>query len=332
MLEKFIENDLENVNKEIARMLKSKDPSMQEIMDYILGAKGKQLRAKMLLAVSRYKGKAKKATVFASIIEIIHMASLVHDDVIDDASKRRGKPSVHTKFGRKMAVYAGDYMIFAVFKKLYKDIEPKYSFIIESLNDVCSGELGQNRNLFNTDVSIDEYLHNIYGKTAVAFEVACRTGAVTSSLPKAKESLFSTYGKCFGMLFQIRDDLLDYQDEVNNAEKNCFQDFVNGIFTLPVIILLKNEAIKPDIEKLVSDFRNKLISEEDVCRRVMSHLKTYNWTDEFYSVCDSYYDEALNSLGKLGDTESTEYLRKMLVQVHNDIYTFAGNVIGNSDI
>lgn len=230
MIQDYIEESLQKINSTMTDALVSEDELMQEIMDYVLSEKGKQLRSRMLLSVAYYGNRSEKAVLYASMIEVIHMASLVHDDVIDESEKRRGRESVQAKYGKKMAVYAGDFMLFSCFSNLYKSFDRKFVFIVDSLNKVCYGELGQSNYMFNPDVTVDTYIDNIYGKTAVAFQMACKAGAVATRISKADTQRFDDFGKAFGILFQIRDDLLDYQNETevqeNRVSRILLREFI----------------------------------------------------------------------------------------------------------
>ncbi len=322
-----IEKDLNDLNEEIANILRSKDEQMQEVVDWAVGVKGKQLRPRMLVWISRYKKNVrnKKAILYGAALEIIHIASLVHDDVIDEADMRRGRESVQAKFGKKMAVYAGDYMIFSVFDRFYRESDLKFAYIIGSLNDVCYGELGQNKNLYNLKISSEQYLQNIYGKTGVAFELACKTGATVGGLKSKEIELFSAYGKSFGILFQIRDDLLDYQD--SNTEKTAFNDFVSGVYTLPLILAAKNEDAEKEILAVRESLEAGKTEAPEARDSIIAILRKYPWHDEFMEIADSYYNTARESLDALNASETVDYLRGLIEKGKADIDAFSAALL-----
>ena len=146
------------VNRHMERLCMSNSPSMQKMVDWVLNARGKQIRPILTLLCSRLKGKKVDATEVAAIIEICHTASLIHDDIIDDADMRRGQLSVQKKFGREMAVYCGDFMIFAALGRTDLRLKPWYRAMFSRLEIMCDGEIGQYDNQYNTDM-----IHNDFG-------------------------------------------------------------------------------------------------------------------------------------------------------------------------
>lgn len=321
-----IDSEMNLVNNEIELVLKSKDEKMQEILDWVVSTKGKQLRPKMMLWTYHYQDIKVDDQIlkYAAAIEIVHIASLVHDDVIDDGKVRRGKESVQSKYGKKMAVYAGDYMIFSLFESLYSIADENYSFIIESLNDVCYGELSQNANLYNLDISKDEYIKNIYGKTAVAFEVACKAGAVGAKLKAEEISAFSNYGKNFGILFQVRDDLLDLQN--NSSEKTGFIDFAEGIYTLPIIIVANNAEAKETLRLLSNDLKNGESTLKQTQKNLINVLCKYEWKKVFFNIVDEYYEDAKKSLCYLQECDTVTYFKNILDKIKKDIYEYTEGI------
>lgn len=158
----------------------------------------------LTLLCSRLKGKKVDATEVAAIIEICHTASLIHDDIIDDADTRRGQLSVQKKFGREMAVYCGDFMIFAAMGRTDLRIKPWYRAMFSRLEMMCDGEISQYDNQYNTDIKEEKYMENIVGKTSAMFSIACEAGAYEGKCDPDEIEAIDEFAKNLGFLFQIR--------------------------------------------------------------------------------------------------------------------------------
>ena len=296
-----LDKDLEKVNLHIERLLKAKNSMMQEVMDWILAAKGKQIRPILTLLCARFGNRELDVTEYAAIIEICHMASLVHDDIIDEADYRRGQLSVQKKFGQKLAVYAGDYRIFSVIGHTNCRLSNRHKKIYRMLEQLCEGELGQTSNLYNMDITIEKYLDNIGGKTATMFELACNIGAMESKCSKKIIQNLSSYGKNLGMMFQIRDDLIDFSSNLQKEGKPVCQDFANGVYTLPIIIACKNEEYKKQLEQLAKYYKTKQKEKVVIDSEILGILDR----SKAFEVCDQYmkdyYKKALEALVDLPD-------------------------------
>lgn len=172
-----LETELQMVNTHIERLCRSNNKSMQKMLDWVLNARGKQIRPILTLLCARLKGKAVDATEVAAVIEICHTASLIHDDIIDEADTRRGQLSVQKKFGKEMAVYAGDFMIFSTIRRTGLKNKPWYGLMFDKLETMCDGEVSQFDNRYNTEITEEKYIENILGKTSAMFSIACGSGA-----------------------------------------------------------------------------------------------------------------------------------------------------------
>ena len=161
-----LETELQMVNTHIERLCRSNNKSMQKMLDWVLNARGKQIRPILTLLCARLKGKAVDATEVAAVIEICHTASLIHDDIIDEADTRRGQLSVQKKFGKEMAVYAGDFMIFSTIRRTGLKNKPWYGLMFDKLETMCDGEVSQFDNRYNTEITEEKYIENILGKTS----------------------------------------------------------------------------------------------------------------------------------------------------------------------
>lgn len=234
------EEALEAVDKAIdSALLKSPEP-IREYTEYLTSSKGKMMRTRALLACAM-NGQdriSEDAVVFATAIEILHLATLVHDDVIDDAGVRRGIPTIQHRFGRRTAVICGDYLLSRAIKQLsglirreeYKELEaPDY------VERVCMGELRQHLNNGNMDLTAFRYFSIISGKTAALFEASFHAGIATVKRDKGSIAGYRRLGHYLGMIFQLTDDCIDFEEMETTALKPVQSDFEQGVITLPVI-------------------------------------------------------------------------------------------------
>lgn len=313
-----LEIEMEKVNKHIQRLLRSDNAKMQEVMDWILQEKGKQLRPKLVLLSSKFGKSSNDATEYAAILEIVHMASLVHDDVIDEADTRRGKLSVQKKFGKNMAVYAGDYMIFAAFGSGNLKYNDNFRKLYKTMNQICYGELGQNEWLYNMDISVEEYIRNITGKTASMFQLACEIGGIIGEADKNTAKNLADYGKNLGILFQIQDDLLDYRSAEKTIGKPIYQDFANGIYTLPILFALEDNKLKKRLLDIKSQISGKYITQEQ-CEQLTDIIQAANGFEKCYEKSKEYYICANKALENLPEREEKEYMQMLIDTIYQNI-------------
>lgn len=230
-----IDADLQMVNTHIEHLCQSNNESMPKMLDWVLRARGKQIRPLLTLLCARLKGKSVDVTEIAAVIEICHTASLIHDDIIDEADTRRGQLSVQKKFGREMAVYAGDFMIFAAISRTGLRKKPYYGSIFEQLKRMCDGEVSQFEHRYDISITGEKYIENIIGKTSAMFSIACGTGAYEGKCNDSEILAAERYAEKFGLIFQLRDDLMDFLPTDDLSEKTIHNDFWCGYYTLPVI-------------------------------------------------------------------------------------------------
>ncbi len=249
-----IDDKMRLVNQKIESFLLTNDSFMNEVMEWQLRSRGKQLRPKLLLLAAAF-GKWKDSIAeVAAALEILHMASLVHDDIVDDAQQRRGNDSVQFRFGRNVAVYAGDYMVFCVLSKLSYLPSKQQCDMYRSLSNLCKGELMQYENLHNLQLTEDQYFQQIQGKTATLFQVACSAGAIEGGCKEPVVEALAEFGRHFGIMFQLQDDLLDCIGA--QMGKPTKTDVGLGVYTLPIIYALNNSSQGMRLKELLEEYRN----------------------------------------------------------------------------
>lgn len=218
-----------------------------DLFDLVRGTRGKMVRPILLLLAGRfgpdYCAARDRLCKLAAVVEVIHMASLIHDDIIDDSPLRRGRHTVQARFGKDMAVYAGDFMLSRVMYTLAKENLPRAGVTMgRAIEEMCRGELGQMACRWDAETTIETYLKNIYGKTAALFVAAAQLGAAESGCTERDIGYLGGMGENFGYIFQMRDDILDFTSEAGREGKPVHQDFADGIYTLPVLYALSHPA------------------------------------------------------------------------------------------
>lgn len=243
------------------------DGLLGRICQGIAERKGKLMRPILLLLVAKEWGEVTMAAYRSALtLELLHNASLVHDDIVDESDMRRGKPSVRSIYGNKTAVLAGDYLLSSALESaaLSADIEivNNVSLLGKQLSE---GELLQLFNTQNTDFSEEKYYHIIRLKTASLFSAATRIGAISSGAPAEAVSRMDRLGDLIGLCFQIRDDIFDYYND--NVGKPSGNDMLEGKLTLPVLYVLNNTD-DPDILAIASKVRGGIATADEIATLV----------------------------------------------------------------
>lgn len=238
---------LDDVRLLIARTLGKADPMLTDVMSHLSGGQGKNLRAALLLAASTdSQGLAPAdAVTAAAALEILHLATLVHDDIIDEAPTRRGQPSIQSKFGKKTAVIGGDYLFCLCFDLIAGISAPyagKYGEFTRAMTSLCIGELSQHKHNKDVGLSVPGYLRIIAGKTAALFTLALYSGAVLGGASESDCRLLGRAGYNIGMLFQLMDDCLDYEANPETLKKSVNHDLAEGVITLPLIYAFRGNG------------------------------------------------------------------------------------------
>ena len=232
---------------QVEKLLKNAPPLIRRQTSHLARATGKGIRARALLtcAMGGDGLVSHSAVKAAAAIELLHLATLVHDDIIDDADLRRGIDTLHIKFGQKIAVLCGDYLFCLAFD-LASSIPPqetdgdKPGVVLPSyFTEICLGEIGEFSNTGNLDLSEGEYFRIISGKTAALFQASFHAGFLLSDEPPEAGDLYIEIGKQVGMIFQLADDCLDFISSPKKAKKPVLTDCRHGVMTLPLIYALR---------------------------------------------------------------------------------------------
>jgi octaprenyl-diphosphate synthase len=233
--------DLDEVERVLARVLKSRYAAVNSVVEHVRHYRGKRLRPALLLLTARACGKVTPAhPVLGAVVEMIHTATLVHDDILDDATTRRHVATVNSRWDNKTAVLLGDYLFTHAFH-LASTVDVRACQLIgAATNRVCEGEMCQGLARGNLDLTEENYLDLIDGKTAELIACCCQLGALYSGASTDVVQGLTRFGRCVGLAFQIADDLLDLEGEERETGKSLGTDLEQQKVTLPLIRVLRH--------------------------------------------------------------------------------------------
>jgi heptaprenyl diphosphate synthase len=302
-----IKKELIEVTRCMENNAKCKDKVIEEALLEMVHTSGKMLRPAFVVLAAKFgKYEAEKTVTLASVIELFHMATLVHDDVIDEATLRRGKPTVQSKYGKNYAVYIGDYL-FCICFKLLASVGSLRMIQMDSrvMSRICLGEIEQLNARFNQKVSVKDYLVRISGKTAELFSLSFYIGAVASECPIKLARLFWQIGHHIGMAFQIIDDVLDYTSTAQAVGKDTANDIKDGLYTLPLIYALESQP------KELIDYLNKPFYKTEDIEEVVRLTQVYGGVEKAKLLAQKYTQKAFKMIEKLPHSP----YKKVLIEI-----------------
>ncbi len=240
----LIAGDMREVDAVIAQRLDSGVPLVGQVARYIISAGGKRLRPALLLLVSGALGyQGAQRFNLAAVVEFIHTATLLHDDVVDDSTLRRGRATANEMFGNPASVLVGDFLYSRAFQMMLDARDMRVMEILaEATNVIAEGEVLQLMNMHDASLDEEGYLRVIRSKTAKLFEASTRLAAVLAGSPPAVEQACADYGQALGTAFQVIDDVLDYDGDAAEMGKNLGDDLREGKSTLPLIAAMERAA------------------------------------------------------------------------------------------
>lgn len=282
------------VKEEVSGALSASPAIISQYTKHLASSQGKYIRALSILVCALNSDGLLHADAvkIASAVELLHLATLVHDDVIDDADIRRGKPTLRQKYGNRTAVICGDWLFCMALQKAASISDRKYFEGIDLLDYVvriCSGELIQQINNGNYSLSAFQYLKIISGKTAALFEASFIAGACLSGCEQSEIRLYRKMGKYLGMIFQLIDDCMDFETTVNVAGKPVQSDFEQNVITLPVIYTFRN----------LEGLKERAQSRDIPAKELGDAVRNSDGTGYTRSVAGKYYDKYVGIMNKL---------------------------------
>lgn len=279
--------------------ISSRNNLLSEIVTDIVEAGGKRLRPALVIISSRFgKYKRDKILPAACAIEILHTATLIHDDIVDCSALRRGKTTVAKKYGSNMAIYTGDFLLTKAVLLLSRNLPPdKVDIAARAMKSICEGEVDQYQDRFLLNVTVPRYLKRIGRKTAMLFASACSMGAILAGCSYDVSRNLGKFGFYYGMTFQIRDDLLDFISDTASQGKPVGKDLKEGSITLPVIYALRHSLkVREALEEFIQKGNRSSDQEVD---RIVELVKTSGGIDYSWDMLSKYVDRGLAVLEKL---------------------------------
>jgi octaprenyl-diphosphate synthase len=237
----LIAADMREVDGVIRRRLASEVVLINQIAEYIIGAGGKRMRPMLVIMFARALGfRGPEQHELAATVEFIHTATLLHDDVVDESSLRRGRATANALFGNAASVLVGDFLYSRAFQMMVSVNRMRVLEVLaDATNVIAEGEVLQLMNMHDPDIAVADYLRVIRFKTAKLFEASARLGAVLAEAPRTVEEACAAYGRSLGTAFQLVDDLLDYEGNTSELGKNVGDDLREGKPTLPLLIAME---------------------------------------------------------------------------------------------
>ena len=311
-----IEKEIQGVVNVIEKNAKCRDKIVEESILELLHSGGKMLRPSFVILSSKFgEYDEKRARALAAVVEMFHMATLIHDDIIDEATLRRGKETIQSKYGKNYAVYIGDYL-FCVCFKILATLGSKNTFAVDtmSMSRICMSEIDQLNSRFDRNVSVKKYLKRISGKTAELFSLSLFIGATESGCSRKVSKLFWEIGHNIGMAFQIIDDILDYTGSDEGIGKNSANDLKQGIYTIPLILALKNKPAE-----LVNILSKSDYTENDVVK-IINLVNEYDGVTKARELAKKYTNKAYKQIKALPENEYKEALLEITKKLLDRVY------------
>ena len=310
-------SDLDAVNAVIREQMHSDIVLIGQIADYIINAGGKRIRPILLLLMAKAFGyQGRQHQTLAAVVEFIHTATLLHDDVVDEAGLRRGLPSANALFGNAASVLVGDFLYTRAFQMMVSvNSMPVQQVLADATNLIAEGEVMQLMNARSADLDETGYRRVIYAKTAKLFEAACQLGAMTAGASEKDVASAVAYGRALGNAFQLIDDLLDYASDADTMGKQAGNDLKEGKMTLPLIWLMKNgdEVQKTAIRRSIEE------NDASCFETVFNAVRSSGALDYTYRMAKQEAEKAVNAIAGLPDSQYRQSLIELsLFSVERD--------------
>ncbi|PPS41277.1 solanesyl diphosphate synthase [Chroococcidiopsis sp. TS-821] len=313
-----VEADLQILSENLIQLVGTRHPKLFAAAKHLFGAGGKRLRPAIVLLVSRATMLDEDITLrhrrLAEITEMIHTASLIHDDVVDESAMRRGVPTIHSLFGNGVAVLAGDFF-FAQSSWYLANLDnlEVVKLLSEVIMDFAAGEIQQGDTLFNTSLSIEAYLKKSYYKTATLFANSCKAAGILSGVSNEVAEHLYNYGRDIGLAFQIVDDIFDFTGSTDVLGKPAGSDLKSGNLTAPVIFAL---AEKPYLEVLIE----REFAQEGDLEHAIALIRDSKGIEQARELAAQHATQAVEHLHILPPSESRQALMNMADYVLNRLY------------
>ena len=307
-LNKLLKAELENLDKQLKTRSRTKVEMINVMSDHIISSGGKRLRPLTLLLSAYSVNNQLESTIIDSsvVVEFIHAATLLHDDVVDMSDIRHNIDTAHTIWGNKGAVLVGDFLYSRAFEII---VEINSSLVYETLaqttNIIAQGEVMQLMNIGNIDISENLYMDIIFRKTSILFQASMKIGAILNKGTDKEIHSLAAFGLHFGNAYQMRNDYLDYFGNSESTGKNIIEDLIEGKATLPIIHVMQN-ASEADKKVIKSSFKQ---ADQSVADIIINILRKYN-ADIFMD--NKIEEQTQNAINSLDQIKSSEYKDKLI--------------------
>ncbi|MDA9597335.1 polyprenyl synthetase family protein [Candidatus Pelagibacter sp.] len=311
-LKESVDEKLVLVEEKIKSKLTSNVELVQKMTDYHILTGGKRLRALLTLGSAKLCGYTKggRDINLAACVELIHSATLMHDDVIDTGDLRRGKKTLNSIWGNQSSILIGDYLLSRCFEMMVEDENLEILKLLSSTSaQIAQGEVLQLQHKGEIDMLEETYLKIISSKTAALFAASTKVGAILTNAGSREKDALDFYGKNIGLTFQIADDTLDYNSELKIFGKKLGKDFFEGKITLPIILLF--QKINTLEKQKINDFLKKNTRSESDFSDTLDLIKKYNIINECYKKADYFINLASNSLSIFKESKEKTILENL---------------------
>ena len=305
--------DLGRVEAELASSVVSADPYLTEIASHLIAAGGKRVRPGFCIAAAATNAEDRSFDAGAAgahidivraavSVELVHLGSLYHDDVMDDAITRRNVESVNAKWGNLKAILAGDFLL-ARASEIASSLGVEVAGLLAStIARLCEGQVLELRYTYDVDRTEADYFSSIDGKTAALLATACRIGGIVAELPQSQTDALTTFGSAYGMAFQIVDDVLDLVATAEELGKPSGHDMLEGVYTLPVLRTLQSD-VGDELRPLLTDH----MTDEDLAKAV-ALVKGAGWIQGAIDEARKFADTAVAAIGSLPESMGVQGL------------------------
>jgi octaprenyl-diphosphate synthase len=304
-------DEMQEFERIYTKVLNTSNHLLKNVHDYIMEGSGKRLRPILTILSAKLLGKVTDQTLYGAFsLELLHTASLVHDDVVDDTNKRRSRDSVNARWSNKIAILTGDYILS---QALYFANETKNIDIIREISllgmAMSDGELMQLENTKPSMITEKEYFEIIRKKTALLFATCAKVGGISANASEEDLNHLNIYGETLGICFQIKDDIFDYYEDAHIG-KPTGNDVRDGKITLPLIFALRNadEANRRNIVELIDE---KNFTDENI-NKIMEFARDFGGLEYANRMMNEYKQKALDQLNGFPDTEVKKALQNYM--------------------
>lgn len=308
-----IYEDIDKIDAFIRNSLKASQQVLNDAINDLLNAGGKRLRPAMVLLAGRFgRYNEEKLISLAAAIEIMHMATLIHDDIIDQSELRRGRPTVRNRWGNEIAVFTGDYLFTRAFDLVTQTISQKnMHHLSQAIKAICVGEVDQFESRYDKNMYIGKYLKRISRKTAILFSLSCQVGASEARCRQEVIRHLRKFGHDFGMAFQITDDLLDFSGNQDEVGKPLCSDFAEGVYTLPVIYTMLDSSYSSKLEPYIG---KKDLTDSDI-NQIGKLVDESGGLERSKKLALRYLDRCNDSLAALPNIPARDALRELMEEL-----------------